>query len=374
MTTDARRLDALSRRAPLLSVDLRAVQANWRGLNALAPAGAVLKANAYGVGMIPVARALWRAGCRDFFVANRAESEVLHAALTVPGPAPFIHVLGGMGGTAALEAGMHNVLPVLNSMADVQAFVASAGPGQSRHLCDLHVDIGMSRLGLSEAEVAALLAAPELCARLDVNLIIGHLSCGDDPTNPANARELARFQALSTALKTAFPQARRSLAATGGAMLGPVYHFDLLRPGIGLYGGAPLRNPVPALRLSAPVLQIQTRQAGEPVGYGGTWVAERPTKLATVGIGYADGLPRSLSNAGLAHVGGAALPIVGRVSMDLTVLDITNAPTLELGDWVDFIGPEQSIDALAARAGMINYEVLTGLGARCLRQAMGGEA
>lgn len=341
----------------LLTIDLDAVAANWRALAArAAPAecAVVVKADAYGLGAAHVAPALAAAGARTFFVALPEEALSLRAIL---GPGPVIYALNGCDASELPDLRAADIRPVLNSPAQITAFRFAPTP------CALQLDVGMNRLGLEPAELAALLDA-DLPAPA---FVMAHLSCSDDPTHPASAAERARFEAM-----TAHPRLAglpRSLAATGGVLLGPAFHYDLVRPGIGLYGGLPFAEARPTVALEIPVLQVRDVAAGETVGYGGAWIAPRPSRIATIAIGYADGLKRGTNCA--AHHAGRALPIVGRVSMDLVTLDATDAPDLAAGDSVVLLGPDQGVDALAAAAGTIGYEVLTSLGRRHLRRYVG---
>jgi alanine racemase len=310
---------------------------------------AVVKADAYGLGAAVVGPALARAGARSFFVAIAEEGAALREAL---GPGPTIHVFAGlMPGDAELVRAF-DLIPCLNSAAQMQAF-AEACPGLP---CALQLDSGMNRLGLELAELAA---AADLLPRLAPVLAISHLACADEPEQPMNAEQPRAFAAATAAL----PGARLSLSATGGTLLGPDFHFGLTRPGIGLYGGLPFADARPVVSLALPVIQVRDVAPGEAVGYGAAWVAERPSRIATVAAGYADGLPRALGGKGLAlWAGDLPCPIVGRVSMDLITADVTDLA--EMPDALDILNDQQTIDALAAAAGTIGYEILTSLGGR----------
>jgi len=344
-----------------LMIDLDAIAANWRALDRLSANGtqtaAVVKADAYGLGAGRVVRALAEAGARRFFVALAQEAVVLRQAL---GPGPQISVLAGhMAGDSTLIHDL-DLTPMLNSVDQITRHFESL-PG---HPFGIQLDTGMNRLGLEAAEWAAvaghvLAATPEL--------VMSHLACGDDPGHPLNADQLAQFHYLTDGI--AVP---RSLAATAGIVLGPEYHFDLTRPGIGLYGGRPFDAALPVVALALPVIQCREVAAGETVGYGGGWTAEAPAVIATVAGGYADGLLRSLSNRAVLWDGDVPCPLVGRVSMDLITVDISHLPREP--DRLDIIGPAQSVDDLADVAGTIGYEILTSLGARYRRDYRGGAA
>lgn len=316
----------------------------------------MVKADAYGLGAGPVARALQAAGARSFFVALAEEGAALRAAL---GPGPRIFILGGlMTGDEPLFR-EHALIPCLDSPAQV-ARALQAGD----IACAVQVDSGMNRLGLEPAELEAL--APDL-ARLKPCLVMSHLACADEPQHPMNFRQREAFLGLAARL----PGVPRSLAATGGVVLGPDFHFDLVRPGIGLYGGAPFGGARPVVRLDLPVIQVREVAAGESVGYGAAWTAARPSRIATLSAGYADGLIRAIGRAQGVQVfaGDQACPLVGRVSMDLVTVDVTDLA--EVPPMLEILGARQGVDDLAARAGTIGYEILTSLGPRYERVYLG---
>ncbi len=334
-----------------LHIDLDALAANWRALAALAPGAetaAVVKADGYGLGAGRVARRLAEAGARSFFVAVAEEGVILRRAL---GPGPVIAVFSGhMAGDAGAirEA---DLTPMLNSP-DQWAWHRAALPG---HGYGVQLDSGMNRLGMEPADWAALRA--EMDAPW---LVMSHLACADEPDHPMNARQLAAFRTMTEGLT-----ARRSLSATGGVLLGPDYRFDLTRPGIGLYGGLPFDAARPVVRLDLPVVQVRDLAVGETVGYGNSWTAARPTRLATVSGGYADGIIRAMSDRVTLWAGDAPCPLVGRVSMDLLTIDVTDLA--EVPEALTLIGPRQGVDAVAEAAGTIGYEILTSLGQRYRR-------
>ena len=337
-----------------LSIDLDAIAANWRALDRLTPSGvqtaAVVKADAYGLGSARVVRALAQAGARRFFVAVAEEGAAVRQAL---GPGPQICILSGhMAGDTEMIHDL-DLTPMLNSVDQVTRHLESL-PGQP---FGVQLDTGMNRLGMEEAEWEAvapfvLEAGPEL--------LMSHLACADEPEHPMNEVQLQAFHAMTDG--TGVP---RSLAATGGIFLGPRYQFDLTRPGVGLYGGLPFAQAHPVVRLSLPVIQTREVAMGEPVGYSNTWVADRPTVIATVSGGYADGLLRSLSGKALLWDGDTPCPLVGRVSMDLITVDIGHLP--QVPRTLDILGPHQGVDQLAAIGSTIGYEILTSLGNRYAR-------
>lgn len=358
----------------VLTIDLDAVCANWRQLRErVAPAdcAAVVKADAYGLGADRVAPALYRAGCRQFFVAHLDEAVALRPRL--PDDAT-IYVLHGAPPGAELEFVVHDVRPVLNSLPQLAAWQKLA-QGLGRTLpAALQVDTGMARLGLAAAEVDRLAAEPWRLHGVGVALLMSHLASAERAADPLNRRQLDRFAGARRLL----PGARASLANSSGIFLGADYHFDLARPGAALYGVAPVAgepNPLrPVVRLQGKVVQTRWVEAGTGVGYGHAWTAAARSRIATVAVGYADGFLRSLGNRGCAHYAGATLPLVGRVSMDTVTLDVSALPEGSLGEGtlVDLIGPENGVDAVAERAGTIGYEILTSLGRRYARRYVGG--
>ena len=341
-----------------LTIDLAALARNWRALDAASgpgvETGAVVKANGYGLGAGPVARSLAAAGARRFFVAIAEEGPALREVL---GEAPEIYVFSGhMPGDAEL-IGELDLIPLLNSIDQLTRHV-EALPGRP---FGVQLDSGMNRLGLEPEEWRAV---RNIVLPAGPRLLMSHLASADEPGSAQNAAQLASFRAMTEGV-----DAPRSLAATGGTLLGPDYHFELTRPGIGLYGGAPFAEAEPVVALSLPVIQTRLVRAGESVGYGATWTARQDTLVATVAAGYADGLDRHLSNVGTLWSGGTPCPILGRVSMDLIGCDVTALP--EFPEWLDVLCPAQGIDALAEATGTIGYEVLTTLGRRYARRYTG---
>lgn len=337
-----------------LTIDLDAIVLNWRRLAQLSrgETGATIKADAYGLGVDRVARKLANAGCRTFFVAATEEGAALRQAI---GPGPRVFVFSGhMAGDTQLLRNL-SLTPLLNSADQLVRHVESL----PQHPFGIQLDTGMNRLGMEPAEWAAV---RDLVLDLKPALIMSHLACADEPLHTMNGEQLDRFAAMTHGL-----QVPRSLAATGGILLGPDYHFDLTRPGIGLYGGAPYDQARAVVTLSLPIIQVRDVEPGEPVGYGCTWIADRPSRIATVAAGYADGLLRSLSGHTRLYAGSTPCPVVGRVSMDMITCDITDL-TDDTPEALDILCPAQGIDALAADAGTIGYEILTSLGARYRRR------
>jgi alanine racemase len=353
--------DRLASRPATLRIDLDALAHNYRLLRdraAPAECSAVVKANAYGLGVERVVRRLLREGCRRFFVATAAEARELRMLASTA----EIAVFEGALATTVDELVELNVQPVLNSFEQVERW-----RGRGRAL--LHLDTGMNRLGLGAGDVAALAVRKDVLADLELEFVMTHLACADEPAHPMNAEQLSRFEQLRRSL----PSARTSIGNSAGTLIDAAHRGDLVRPGIALYGGNPFSdrpNPMaPVVTLTAPILQLREIAEPQTVGYGATYVAGPPARLATVGIGYADGYPRNLGNVGAAAVAGRRVPVVGRVSMDLITLDLGNLPreAVRVGDSVELIGPTVGLDEVAAAADTISYEILTGLGSRLAR-------
>jgi len=352
--------------AARLTVRLGAIGANFRACRRLAgPAGVagVVKADAYGMGMIPVAKHLVSIGCDAFFVARLEEGVALRPAA----PDARIFVLDGAPADSVPALISHRLTPVLNSLAEIAGWSAAAREVRSDLDAAIHFDTGMNRLGLPGSEFAVL--AGERAKRLDgirVVLMMSHLACAEDPDAKMNRVQLDRFR---TGLAM-MPAAPASLSSSGGVMLGRDYAFDMVRPGIGLYGGNPQPakpNPFETVAvLTAKILQLRDIEKGESVGYGATFRAARPSVLATAGLGYTDGLMRALAGRGAGVVGGAKAPVAGRVSMDLITLDVTDVPkeALKIGAEIEFIGDTISLEEIAVAAGTASYEILTSLSRR----------
>ena len=334
-------------RALRLTIDRSALQANWRWLQDRAgvPAGAAIKADGYGLGARETAEALYRAGCRDFFVSTWAEAEAL-------GPLPLVTslvVLHGVGPKDAAAALTSTARPCLNTTEQIARWKEIA-PGRP---CDVMVDTGINRLGLRPTEIAVL-------DGLEIDTLHSHLACGDED-HPLNAMQLDRFRAVRSAVSAK----RYSIANSAGVCLGRDYSFDLVRPGLSLYGGIPrdeaegnIRNTV---RVDAEIVQRRIIPAGESCGYGATFVAKADTEAAILNIGYADGYLRGFSSRGSAFAGEYALPVIGRVSMDLIAVSCDAAPELKEGDWVEL---DYDLPSASQQSGLSQYELLTTLGER----------
>lgn len=334
-----------------LVINLSALVANWKALAERAPAarpGAVVKADAYGLGAAKVAPALYDAGARDFFVAVASEGRALRPYLA--DDARIFVLAGHMEGED-----LTGLVPVLNSPAQFFRDRALRPKGAFA----IQLDSGMNRLGFEPGEWAAIRAE---AAAAGPALIMSHLACADETGHAANSQQLAAFRAMTDGI-----DAPRALAATGGILLGPDFHFDLVRCGVGMYGADPFAGAQSVVSLSVPVIQTREVAVGESVGYGYAWTATRPSRIATLAAGYADGLPRALANKGLNFwAGETAVPMVGRVSMDLITVDVTDLA--EVPAALELLNERQSLDDLAALAGTIGYEILTSLGQRYPRE------
>ena len=354
--------------APRLVIDLAAIQRNYAALQRLAPGaqtGAVVKANAYGLGAARVVPALADAGCRTFYVAHTTEGREAREALA--GRGADIFVFNGFWPSELDSLREARLFPVIN---DLHQF------HQLRELapdlpCAIHFDTGMNRLGLGPNATQSLIDNPDWIEGLDVRQLMSHLACSHEPDHPLNARQLQRFARA----RACFPDIPASFANSGGAMLDARYHFDILRPGLALYGGHPAPgqdNPFePAVRIEAPVLQVRRIAAGDCAGYGAIFTATHDMQIATVATGYADGLVRACGDGGYGRIKGVKVPIIGRISMDLTTVDLSEVSTpVEPGDWVSFLG--EDVEPMAQAAHTITYEFLVRLGQRFQRTYLPG--
>ncbi|PVE20537.1 alanine racemase [Microvirga sp. KLBC 81] len=353
-----------------VTIDLSALGRNYDRLAAtVAPArvAAVVKANAYGLGIERVAKILSRKGCRHFFVAHLSEAMDLRPMLPRDAQVFVLNGLQPGRETACTEGG---IIPVLNSMEQWRRWSATARSLNHTLPAVLQFDTGMSRLGFPPDERPALAEALRTDGHVEILFIMSHLACADEPDSDQNGEQLAEMRRIAVE----FGGFDTSFANSGGVFLGDGYRGALARPGIALYGGAPTTgapNPMePVVSLDVSVVQVRTVPAGTKVGYGGIHVAKRQARLATIAAGYADGLPRSLSDRGAVYYEGVRLPIVGRVSMDSITVDVSALPegTLTLGSFVEVLGPNQTLEDLARDAATISYEILTSLGPRFQRR------
>ena len=357
-----------------LRIDLDSLAANYRTIAQQVggrPVGAVVKADAYGLGAPQVASVLATLGCRDFFVALLTEALALKPHL--PADAR-LYVLNGLPPDAEALCADAGVQPVLNSLAQAQRWKEAVRSRRPQPAAALQIDSGMSRLGMSEAEIDALAADPSFLVEAPLSLVMSHLACAEDAGAAANESQRKTFHRLADRLGATAP---RSLGNSAGVFHPADLAGDLARPGLALYGAQPSPEAKDRLRpvvaLDARVAQLRAIPAGAGVGYGLTFVAGEPRRLATLSVGYADGWARSLSSVGRAWFGDTPLPILGRVSMDSMVVDVTDLPpdALQEGDFVELIGPHQTVDQVADQAGVTAYELLTGLGTRLERIYLG---
>ncbi|MCM2449915.1 alanine racemase [Agrobacterium vitis] len=371
--------------APLrVTIDLQALADNWREMakrSGKARAGAVVKADGYGIGIEDAGQTLYNAGARDFFVALPSEG----ATLRTYAPDARIFVLSGIWEGMEPLFFEHDLVPVIASEEQL-AFWMRAVAEHGDHPCALHVDTGFTRLGLSMEDALFLATDVSRPASFSPVLILSHLACADDPSSPMNQQQLQAFHQVSAA----FEGIESSLSASAGTLLGPDYHFDLTRPGIALYGGEAvtgLPTPMrPVVKAEARILQIRQAKSGETVSYGATCKLTRESRLAIASVGYADGYLRNLSGHGTAlrdtgspgaygSIAGYKVPVVGRITMDMTIFDVSDVPEKEIaaGDYIELFGPNMPIDDVARAAGTIGYEMLTGLGLRYERHYLEAE-
>ncbi len=353
----------------VLTIDLDAIAANWKLLcnTHKGQVAAVAKADGYGLGAVPVCTRLLREGCTHFFVAQLGEAVALAPHL----PGANVYALGGvLPGDAAVFT-EHNITPVLNTMDDISCWSEHAHTLGRSLPALLHVDTGMSRLGLPPRDVGLLVDNSAYLHGINLQYVITHLACADDPDHPMNAAQRTRFADACARLKAPM----RSFANSSGIFLGTPFASDLARPGAALYGINPTPakpNPMrPVVTLESRVLQVRDIAAGTPVGYNATWTAKRASRIATIGVGYADGYPRCLSNQSAASFNGRMVPLVGRVSMDLLTFDVTDAPDVVPGTMLELMGPTITPDMLAEQADTNGYEILTTLGHRFTRRYIG---
>lgn len=360
-----------------LEIDLNALRANWAKLNEVAgdaECAGVVKADAYGLGLEEIAGALAREGCETFFTATIHEAQRVRAVA----PGATIYVLDGLLADAEEHYAGFDLRPVLSSLPEINDWAAFCARQGRRRPAAIHVDTGMNRLGLPPAELAALTGTEPPLEHFEVALVMSHLYNADDSQSADNPKQLAVFRDALRQLTNAGHTPRASLANSGGTFLGKDYHFDLVRPGIALYGGRALENepnPMqPVVKLNARILQVRTIAPGDVVGYGATFEATAPTRVATIACGYADGFLRALSGdrktlGPVGYIGEHPVRIIGRVSMDLITIDVSNVPEAMAtrGAWVEVMGGRVTVDDLTDRAGTIGYELLSRLSNRVHR-------
>lgn len=367
-----------------LTINLDALVANYvllRNKSGRATCAAVVKADAYGLGAIQVVSALWNAGCDTYFVAVPEEGFALKRAF----PKATIYLLNGIHGASIASVAEGELVPVLSSLEQIELWADYWKRHGSRRPCAIQVDTGMNRLGLSVEEALAFRARNMKEHVVTPMLIMSHLACADEPNHPLNASQLESFQKVADT----FDDIDSSLAASAGIFNGPDFLFDITRPGIALYGGEAVNGTQSALKtvvtLDARIVQIRHAKKGETISYGAKHRLERDSKIAVVSVGYADGYPRAGSSAGVAlraaapkgahgFIAGKKVPLLGRVTMDLCMFDVTDISDQKLGDgWIELIGENILLDDAARAAGTIGYELLTGLGPRYERQYISSE-
>jgi alanine racemase len=367
-------MDNANPHGAVLTVDLGAVVANWRLLRdraAPSECAAVVKADAYGLGVEPVVQALAKAGCRTFFVAHFLEAVRARKAA----PLANVYVLNGMPPGSEPPYVQHRIRPVLGTLGEMKRW-RQAGGGPAA----LHVDTGMNRLGLSLEDTQALAVHPDF-QHFPLDFIMSHFVSAEEPENPLNDIQVRRFERMAAFFGDRIK--RRSLANSSAHFLPRIPRFDLTRPGYALFGGNPTPgepNPMQTVvTLEAPILQIRTVEAGDHVGYNAQWTTKRPSRIATLSLGYADGWLRSLSatdakEGGAAMLHGVRCPFAGRISMDLVTIDVTDAPegAAKAGQTATLLGAGIGVDDVAAMAGTNGYEILTSLGGRYRRRYVNG--
>lgn len=360
---------------PTLLINLDAIKDNYDALQAKVgnvKIGASVKADAYGLGAPTISKTLYGAGCRTFFVATAGEGKMVREAI---GENASIYVLNGPAPQDLTLFFKFRLKPVINSIDQARMWTDEADRAKHAPFTALHLDTGMNRLGMDAVDIEALSKNIGLFKALGPDLIMSHLACAQDAAHPMNAKQLERFRKSSAR----FPVLPLSLANTAGTYLGKPYHFQMVRPGIGLYGGQATTDmkqevSTPVVSLMAPVLQLRDVKKGESLGYNASFTAEYDMKVAVVGAGYADGIPVAASSKpqdekgkmSFASLQKQRVPIVGRVSMDLTMLDVTRlVREISVGDWAEFRGENLQVDANAIDG--LNYEMLVRMGQRCRR-------
>jgi alanine racemase len=356
-----------------LTINLAAFTANYKlfqGMGGGADVAGVIKADAYGIGAVQAFQALYEAGAREFFVATPYEGTALKAHED-----SSVYILGGVYSGAEADYVAAGIIPVLNSLDQIERWSALARKTERRLPAIVHFDTGMNRLGLERMDLQTLVGRPELLEALDLRAIMSHFACSDEKDHPMNKIQAEKFDFIARH----FPTVRKSLCNSSGIFRNETWHYDLLRPGYALYGGNPTPEDSNPMRRvvdwSVQILQTRLGKKGESAGYSATRTLDKDTRLATVSLGYADGFLRAGSNRAALFWNGHPCPILGRVSMDLIIVDIGGVQDSQpqAGDWLEVLGPHQSVDDLASACGTIGYEILTSLRGRAHRTYIGSE-
>ncbi len=343
------------------SANLAANYKTIRGMASSSVAG-VIKANGYGTGLEHALETLWTGGCRQFFVATPEEASLARSLQS----SADIFVLGGFYHDAGKYYAAHNIIPVLGSLEEIERWSSLARKTGHKLSAAIHFDAGMNRLGLGKDETKKLIDGKNILDGIDLKLVMSHFACSDEKDHEMNQRQADIFAKITDA----FPHTPKSLCNSSGIFRSKDWHHDLLRPGVALYGGNPTpetKNPMlPVVSLDVRILQTRNVKKGESAGYGATHTFASDTRTATVALGYADGIPRGGSNSAKLFWNGQPCSVAGRISMDLTIVDIggVSGPPPQAGDLLEILGPHQSVDDLAAACGTIGYEILTSLGKR----------
>ncbi len=370
-------MTSANRTGAILTVDLNILAKNFAFLKSKLKKGtscsAVVKSDAYGLGLTPVVTRLSKEGCNRFFVALLDEAIEVRSILEKLDKTAAIYMLNGLPENSEKELGHYKIVPILNSIKEIERWSSFAK--QSDKIFDgiVNIDTGMSRLGLDNKELESFSLNPQMTEGINITHVMSHLACGDDRNDNKNERQRHLFEKCCLH----FGSVKLSLANSAGIFLGNQFHYDLVRPGAAIYGLQPIRNEINKIQqivqIKAKILQTFFVDANATVGYGATFRTTRKSRLATVSIGYGDGYFRTLGNRGCGYVGTTKVPIVGRISMDLITFDVTDVAEKDTfpGAMIELIGPNYTVDNLAMDAGTIGYEVLTSLGSRYSRNYVG---
>lgn len=362
----------------MLTIDLNAIQQNWLKLSLLTQANVagVIKANAYGLGAKEVARSLFLAGCREFFLATI--DEAIEARSYLPSNSQ-VYLLGGVRNVDLFELHNLNITPVLCSSYDIEQWLIFRRKSESTKSAALKINTGMTRFGVDEKEFFSLCGSSETLRLLNLSLLMSHLSCADEATNMQNIKQLDRFHRAIHSIKNLLPSIRASLSNSSGIFLGAQWHFDLVRPGAALYGVNPTpaeKNPMlPVLKLELPILQVRTLSVDELIGYAASEYLCSGSRVAVVAGGYADGVHRTLGACRDGFVLGRLVKVVGRISMDSMIFDVSHLPHSDdeiMQASVELVGVNRPLDALMKCSQSLGYEVLTSLGNRYKRKYLPG--